>query len=97
MEKLGGSARLVELARELAGALGFDVSDAATGGAGDANTTAGLGVPTLDGLGPIGGMDHSPEEWLDVSSIVPRTALFAALILAVGRDPQVRACRNSRS
>ncbi len=94
MEKLERSGRLVELAQGLAGGLGFDVRDAATGGASDANTTAGLGVPSLDGLGPIGGMDHSPEEWLDVASIVPRTALFAALLLATGRDPDVRSWRE---
>jgi glutamate carboxypeptidase len=80
-----------------AGRLGFAVRDAATGGASDANTTAGLGVPSLDGLGPIGGMDHSPEEWLDVTSIVPRTALFAVLLLATGRDPAVRAWRDGSS
>jgi glutamate carboxypeptidase len=34
----------------------------------------------IDGLGPVGGDDHSPSEWLDVASIVPRTALVAALI-----------------
>jgi glutamate carboxypeptidase len=94
MEKLERSGRLVDLARELAGGLAFDVRDAATGGASDANTTAGLGVPSLDGLGPIGGMDHSPEEWLDVASIVPRTALFASLLLATGRDPAVRGWRD---
>jgi glutamate carboxypeptidase len=93
MEKLERSGRLVELTRALAAGLGFEVRDAATGGASDANTTAGLGVPSLDGLGPVGGMDHSPEEWLDVGSIVPRTALFAALLLATGRDPAVRAWR----
>jgi len=96
MEKLERSERLVALTRELAGGLGFDVRDAATGGASDANTTAGLGVPSLDGLGPIGGMDHSPEEWLDLSSIVPRTALFSALLLATGRDAAVRAWREDR-
>jgi glutamate carboxypeptidase len=94
MEKLERSGRLVELTQELAGGLGFEVRDAATGGASDANTTAGLGVPSLDGLGPIGGLDHSPAEWLDVASIVPRTALFAALLLATGRDPGVRAWRR---
>ena len=94
MEKLERSARLVELTQGLAGGLGFEVRDAATGGASDANTTAGLGVPSLDGLGPIGGLDHSPAEWLDVASIVPRTALFAALLLATGRDPGVRAWRR---
>jgi len=95
MEKLPRSGRLVELAQELAESLGFAVRDAATGGASDANTTAGLGVPSLDGLGPIGGMDHSPQEWLDVTSIVPRTALFAALVLATGRDPDVRSWRRT--
>ena len=93
MEKLPRAGRLVELTQGLATDLGFEVRDAATGGASDANTTAGLGVPSLDGLGPIGGMDHSPEEWLDVTSIVPRTALFAALLLATGRDPEVRSWR----
>lgn len=95
MEKLERSGRLVDLTKELAAGLGFEVRDAATGGASDANTTAGLGVPSLDGLGPIGGMDHSPEEWLDVASIVPRTTLFAALLLATGRDPAVRAWRDA--
>jgi glutamate carboxypeptidase len=93
MEKLPRSGRLVEHAQALAERLGFPVRDAATGGASDANTTAEMGVPTLDGLGPIGGLDHSPEEWLDVASIVPRTTLFAALLLATGRDPEIAAWR----
>jgi hypothetical protein len=55
-----------------------------------------MGVPTIDGLGPIGGYDHSPDEYLEVSSIVPRTALLAALIAATGRDPEVRGWRLER-
>lgn len=93
MEKLARSGRLVDHAVALAGALGFPLRDAATGGASDANTTAGMGVPTLDGLGPVGGLDHSPDEYLEVASIAPRTALLAALLAAVGRDPVVRAWR----
>ena len=89
MEKLERSGRLVEHAVALAAGLGFALHDAATGGASDANTTAGMGVPTIDGLGPIGGMDHSPQEYLEVASIVPRTTLLAALIVAIGRDPEV--------
>jgi glutamate carboxypeptidase len=89
MEKLERSGRLVDHAQALARRLGFEVPDAATGGASDANTTAGLGVPSIDGLGPIGGMDHSPAEYLEVASVVPRTTLLAALILAIGRDPEV--------
>jgi glutamate carboxypeptidase len=95
MEKLERSGRLVDLATGLAGRLGFELHDAATGGASDANTTAGMGVASLDGLGPIGGMDHSPEEYLEVDSIVPRTSLFAALLLAVSRDPVVAGWRRA--
>ncbi len=93
MERLPGSVRLVEHTQAIAGRLGFAVRDAATGGASDANTTAGLGVPTLDGLGPIGGNDHAPGEYLELDSIVPRTTLFAALLLAVARDPMVATWR----
>jgi glutamate carboxypeptidase len=96
MEMLERSGRLVEHAAALADRLGFTVRDAATGGASDANTTAGLGVPSLDGLGPIGGNDHAPAEYLDVASIVPRTALVAGLILAIGRDPVVGEWRAER-
>ena len=84
MERTPATGRLAELAIAIAGELGFERTEAATGGASDANTTAGLGVPTLDGLGPIGGDDHSADEWLDLASVVPRTTLLATLIARVG-------------
>jgi glutamate carboxypeptidase len=90
MERSPAIARLVGLAQQVAGELGFSVNDAATGGASDANTCAAVGLPVLDGLGPIGGDDHSPDEWLDVTSIVPRTALLAGLISRIGEALQVR-------
>ncbi len=85
MEKTAASARLVEWCQEAAGALGFTIQDAATGGGSDANNTAALGVPTIDGLGPIGGLDHSPREYITISSIVPRTAMLAGLIARICR------------
>ena len=93
MEKLERSGRLAEHVIALAGRLGFETKDTATGGASDANTTSGMGVPSIDGLGPIGGMDHSPDEYLELDSIVPRTTLLAALLLEVGRDPVVASWR----
>jgi glutamate carboxypeptidase len=93
LEKLERSGRLGDHIIAIAARLGFETAGSATGGASDANTTSGLGVPTVDGLGPVGGRDHSPEEYLEVDSIVPRLALFAALLLAVGRDPVVGAWR----
>ena len=85
MEKSEASARMVGLAVIIAADLGFELHDAATGGASDANTTAALGIPTLDGLGPVGGDDHSVDEWLDLASVVPRTTLLAGLIARIGQ------------
>ncbi|HEY6609065.1 MAG TPA: M20 family metallopeptidase [Candidatus Limnocylindria bacterium] len=80
MERTATSASLVGLAVAIGAELGFDLRDASTGGASDANTTAALGIPTLDGLGPVGGDDHSVDEWLDLASVVPRITLLATLI-----------------
>jgi glutamate carboxypeptidase len=80
MERTPEIAALAQQATALAAELGFTLRDAATGGASDANTIAAAGTPVLDGLGPVGGDDHSPSEWLDLDSVVPRTALLAGLI-----------------
>jgi glutamate carboxypeptidase len=80
MERTPGNARLAELAIAIGAELGFELRDALTGGASDANTTTAAGLPTLDGLGPVGGDDHSADEWLDLTSVIPRTTLLAALI-----------------
>ncbi len=96
MEKLERSGRLVEHAQAVASALGFTVNDASTGGASDANTTAGMGIPSLDGLGPVGGNDHSPAEYLEIDSIVPRTTMLAGLLVAISADPEILAWRHDR-
>lgn len=83
MEKTAASARLVELAHGVAAELGFTFADIQTGGASDGNYIAALGTPTLDGMGPVGGHDHSPDEYLELESIVPRTAMLAGLIAAI--------------
>jgi glutamate carboxypeptidase len=80
MEKGAGGARLVDLAVGVAADLGFGIRDAATGGASDANTTSAAGTPTLDGLGPVGGDDHAPGEWVDLASVVPRISLLAGIV-----------------
>ena len=85
MEKSPGTAALAEEAISIAARLGFELRDAATGGASDANTTSAMGVPTLDGLGPVGGADHAPGEYLEIDSIVPRTTVIAALLLGAER------------
>ncbi|RIK46715.1 MAG: peptidase M20 [Chloroflexi bacterium] len=80
MERTAGVARLEHLAGVLAHELGFEVHGAATGGASDISFACQGGTPGLDGLGPVGGLDHSPDEYILRSSIVPRAALLARLI-----------------
>jgi glutamate carboxypeptidase len=80
MEKGEGAARLVDIAMQVAGELGIELKDAATGGASDANTTSAAGTPTIDGLGPVGGDDHAPGEWIDLTSVVPRISMLAGIV-----------------
>ncbi|MCB0160415.1 MAG: M20/M25/M40 family metallo-hydrolase, partial [Caldilineaceae bacterium] len=83
LERTPAVAQLEATAQAIAAALGFGVNGAATGGASDASWVAAEGTPVLDGLGPVGGLDHSPDEYIELASIVPRTALLAGLLLAV--------------
>ena len=80
MERLRGTVRLYEKARALAGELGFELEEAATGGASDGNFTAALGVPTLDGLGAVVEGAHARHESVIVEHLAPRTALLAGLL-----------------
>ena len=84
MERTPGVVRLEEEAVRIAGELGFSLKGAATGGGSDISFAGHAGTPGLDGLGPIGGLDHGPDEYIELSSIVPRTALLAKLIQVVG-------------
>ncbi len=76
-------AHLETLAKRAAAEIGFEVNGASTGGAADAAFAAAEGVPALDGLGPIGGLDHSPDEYILKSSIAPRIAMLARLIALI--------------
>ncbi|MBW7883235.1 MAG: M20 family metallopeptidase [Caldilineaceae bacterium] len=83
MERTPAVVALEETAQRIAGELGFAVKGASTGGASDASYVAAEGIPVLDGLGPIGGLDHSPDEYVELDSIIPRTALLAGLMMAL--------------
>lgn len=80
MSKTPAIGMMADWAKEVARELGLAIQDQATGGASDANNVAQYGIPVLDGLGPIGGLDHSPDEYIDRDSIIPRTQLLAGLI-----------------
>ncbi|GAA3247982.1 M20 family metallopeptidase [Dactylosporangium siamense] len=85
-ERSAATQRLVDLAGKVGAAIGVEVRDAATGGCADANLFAAAGVAVLDGLGPVGGNDHSSDEWLDLGSVPERVALLAGLVDAAAHD-----------
>lgn len=85
MVRTPASLHLAQQAQEIAQILGFSLSHVLTGGSSDGSYTSSYGVPTLDGLGPIGGLDHSPNEYLMLNSIAPRTALLTGLIATIAR------------
>jgi glutamate carboxypeptidase len=77
----GMSARLMALATRCAAEVGVALpAGRAVGGGSDGNFTAGLGIPTLDGLGAVGSGAHARGERASVSALAERTALLARLI-----------------
>jgi glutamate carboxypeptidase len=58
----------------------MELTSASVGGASDGNFTAGVGTPTLDGLGAVGGGAHAEDEHVLVDELPRRTALLAALV-----------------
>jgi glutamate carboxypeptidase len=75
-----GARRMVALAQIAANELGLTLRPLSIGGASDGNTTGGMGIPTLDGLGLIGQSSHHPEEHILIAAIPTRLALLAGLI-----------------
>ena len=89
MERTPGTVRLEEHAIRIAGELGFPLRGARTGGGSDVSYACHARTPGLDGMGPIGGLDHGPDEYILRGSIVPRTALLAKLIQAIAADEEL--------
>ena len=83
MERTVGVAALYNKAAAVARDFGWKLSEAAVGGGSDGNFTAGLGIPTLDGLGAVGEGAHATHEFIRISELPRRAALVAGLIEAV--------------
>lgn len=64
--------------------VGLTVKGEFSGGCADSGFTAAVGTPTVCATGPVGGNAHSPEEYLEVGSMVPRAQAMAVAILGAG-------------
>lgn len=72
---------LFDIARRAAYRVGLgELQGQAVGGGSDGNFTAAAGIPTLDGLGAVGGGAHTPDEWIQRRSLQQRIDLLVGLV-----------------
>jgi glutamate carboxypeptidase len=80
MERNSGVVALYKKAQLIAQQIGWKLEEAAVGGGSDGNFTAGIGIPTLDGLGALGDGAHAIHEHIIISELPRRAVLLAGLI-----------------
>jgi glutamate carboxypeptidase len=82
MEKTAGTALLFGMVSQNAAKLGISLTEQATRGAADSGIPSTLGIPTICGMGPVGGHYHSEAEYVEASSFLERTKLLALSLLS---------------
>lgn len=85
MPQTAESDKLVAIAQGIYGELGRKLTIEGSGGAADASLSAGVGTPTLDGFGIVGGNIHTAEEYAEVESVVPRVYLLSRMIMELSK------------
>src|SRR5579872_2948470 len=80
MERTPGVVSLYKKARGIASQVDWKLEEAAVGGGSDGNFTAGIGIPTLDGMGGVGEGAHATHEYIVISELSRRALLLAGMI-----------------
>jgi len=80
MERTAGVAALYKKAQAIAKLVDWQLEETAVGGGSDGNFTAGIGIPTLDGMGGAGQGAHAVHEHIVISEL-PRLALLLAAMI----------------
>jgi glutamate carboxypeptidase len=83
LERTEKVATLFQIAKHIGRELRMQLQEIAVGGGSDGNFTAGIGVPTLDGLGAVGDGAHAAHEHVIAAELPRRAALLAGLIQAI--------------
>jgi len=81
LEQTAGNAGLLAIYQKAAQEAGLNLEGEATGGCADSGFTSAVGTPTLCATGPVGGLAHSPEEYLELESITPRALALANAVI----------------
>ena len=74
------SRALFEAYQAASRAIGRPVEGEFTGGCADSGFTASVGCPTLCATGPVGGKGHTPDEYMEIDTLVPRAQAVALTI-----------------
>jgi len=77
--------QLWSLIEDQAVKMGLTISSVSTGGCSDGNFSSALGIPTIDGMGPVGANAHRRDEYVELSSIVPQIQLIASVCQSLAR------------
>jgi glutamate carboxypeptidase len=80
MNQSTANRELFNTVKNVAKSLNMSLKEEFRAGASDANLIAQYNIPVIDGLGPIGGKDHSEDEYMIKESLFQRTALLACSI-----------------
>ncbi len=89
MEQSLGNRRLFSIFKKEANSLPLPLKEELRSGVSDANSIAACDIPVLDGLGPIGDLDHSDKEYMVKDSLKTRCQLTALSIYAIWQKTQV--------
>jgi glutamate carboxypeptidase len=77
MEFTDKTMEMWKILHEEAAKLGIDSAYISTGGCSDGNWTAAMGIPTIDGMGPVGENSHREDEYMELDSIIPMISIVA--------------------
>jgi len=80
MNQCTANRELFNKVKDVAKSLNLQLKEEFRPGVSDANFIAQLNIPVIDGLGPIGGKDHSEDEYMIKESLVQKTAHIACSI-----------------
>lgn len=81
---------LADRATAIYAELGRELGTGGNGGASESALAHEAGTPALDGLGPVGGDFHTDKEWIDLTTITPRTYLLMRMIQDLSARPAKR-------
>ena len=81
------SEALVDVVLDALARHGAIATEEVAGGVSDASWASRVGVPSVDGLGPVGGLDHTDDEWIALDSAAPRIAATVDICAKLGAAP----------